>query len=80
MACVAFKDVKGNRYVYWTHRVDGVKRQTYCGRASDPRTMRRVRDLELADLRRERDRIDRRIAEIAGMDGRTEEPEAAKAS
>jgi len=68
MACVSFKDIGGNRYVYWSHKVGGRRRETYCGRASDPEAMRMARGLELADLRRERDRIDRRIAEIERID------------
>jgi len=74
MACMSFKEVKGIRYVYWSHKVEGVMRQTYCGRASDPEAMRKARGLELSDLRRKRDEIDRRMAEIKRIDGGTDGP------
>jgi len=70
MACMSFKEVKGIRYVYWSHKVDGRWRETYCGRASDPEAMRKARGLELAGLR---DRRKELLAEIAGVDRRMAE-------
>ena len=55
------KTVNGRGYLYYSYWDDGKKVAQYCGRADDPNAQRKARELELADLKDLRDRVDKKI-------------------
>ncbi|RNJ76522.1 MAG: hypothetical protein EB828_02765 [Nitrosopumilus sp. D6] len=58
------KIVKGKKYLYFCCNENGEPRQVYCGSDSSPTAKRRAAELELPELKRQKNEISTKIKRL----------------
>jgi seryl-tRNA synthetase len=60
---VRIREIKGNKYLYYTYYNDGKKQEVYCGLASSVEAKRKALEIELEQLKKQRKKLVEKIAE-----------------
>ena len=60
---VRIREIKGNKYIYYTYYEDGKKQEVYCGLASNPESKRKALETELEYLKKQKVTLLQKISE-----------------
>ncbi|WP_205098178.1 hypothetical protein [Candidatus Nitrosotenuis uzonensis] len=60
---VRIREIKGNKYLYYTYYEDGKKQEVYCGLASSSEAKRKALEAELDYLKKQKGVLLQRINE-----------------
>lgn len=58
------REIKGNKYLYYTYYENGEKKEVYCGLASNAESKRKALELELEYLKKQKNTLSQKIAEV----------------
>ncbi len=57
------REIKGNKYLYYTYYEDGKKKEVYCGLASSSEAKRKALEAELEYLKKQKGTLLQKITE-----------------
>ena len=57
------REIKGNKYLYYTYYENGKKQEIYCGLASNPESKRKALEAELEYLKKQKGTLLQKINE-----------------
>lgn len=58
------REIKGNKYLYFTYYENGKKQEVYCGLASDMKSKRKALETELEYLKKQKNVLSEKIQEV----------------
>ncbi|MBI5146781.1 MAG: hypothetical protein HZA84_06125 [Thaumarchaeota archaeon] len=61
------REIRGNKYLYFTYYEDGKKQEVYCGLASSSEAKRKALQSELDYLKRQKKELIEKISKIESM-------------
>lgn len=61
---IRVREIKGNKYLYYTYYEDGKKQEVYCGLASSSEAKRKALEVELEQLKQQKKNLTDKIIDI----------------